>query len=149
MALHHTIKRLKVMMTLKIEKLDRQQQIGIKAGVKILSLLSIIISCNAFAHEQNRSTEYLHHYGIAYCLSKSEIYQQEANLARGGYFQLGEHSLEAQIYIQHYIDEQLDHELGGYQDSDLKAYLMRCLEISYTQAYQAQVNHALELEPLE
>ena len=46
-------------------------------------------------HHQKSAQEYLHNYGIAYCLSKAERYREEAGIAMGGYFQLGQHGIDA------------------------------------------------------
>lgn len=111
--------------------------------------LLILFSGLVQASENEKAAEYLHNYGIAYCLSNSDIYAYEAGIAQGGYFQLGHHSVEAQDHIQRYIDQQLEGELDGYKNSNIKAYLMRCLEISYSKDYQEQVKRALELDSLD
>ena len=82
-------------------------------------------------------------------MSKSKSYAYEAGIAQGGYFQRGNHSPETQKLIERYVDQQLKDELGGYKGTLIKAYLMRCLEISYSKEYQEQVMHALEFDVSE
>lgn len=65
----------------------------------------------------------------------------------GGYFQMVTHSIEAQNLIQRYVDQELEIELDEYQDSNFKSYLMRCLEISYSNEYREQITRALDQNP--
>lgn len=118
---------------------------------KIVGCIGLLISFHGSAqvYENEKAAEYLHHYGIAYCLSKSKRYEYEAGLAQGGYFQLGHHSIDAQKAIEHYIEQQLRNDIGVYKEALIRAYLMRCLEISYSKGYQEQVKLALELDELE
>ena len=95
-------------------------------------------------YHQKSAQEYLHNYGIAYCLSKAERYREEAGIAMGGYFQLGQHGMDAQKQVEAYIDRQLEERLGGYQSSPMQAYLMRCLEISYSEEYREHIDYVLD-----
>lgn len=105
-------------------------------SLKILFLICLFGNTQLSAEEINKNREYLHSYGIAHCLSKSKTYQAEANLAMGGYFQLGNHSIEAQNKVKDFIEQKFIENLDGYKDTDMPAYIMRCLEISYTDEYQ-------------
>lgn len=67
--------------------------------------LLIFFSGLAKANETDRTEEYLHNAGIAYCLSKSKSYAYEAGIAQGGYFQRGNHSPEAQKLVERYVDQ--------------------------------------------
>ena len=118
--------------------------------IKFAVGLSILLSSSIYADDLSRVQEYLHNDGIAYCLSHSEIYANEANIARGGYFQLGEHSHEAAKQVQNYIDQALKEALGSYQYSKEKAaYLMRCLEISYSTQYRNYIKTVYALDVIE
>lgn len=117
--------------------------------IKFAIGLSILLSSSIYADDLSRAQEYLHNDGIAYCLSHSEIYAAEANIARGGYFQLGEHSHEAAKQVQNYIDQALKEALGSYQYSKEKAYLMRCLEISYSTQYRNYIKTVYALDVIE
>ena len=108
--------------------------------------LLILYGGLAQAEENDRTAEYLHNSGIAYCLSNSKNYEYEANIAQGGYFQIGNHSIEAAKLLERYVDEQLENELNGYKGATISAYLMRCLEISYSTEYQLQVKQAIEFD---
>ncbi len=118
-----------------------------KIKLKSITFFGLLILCGGLAQadEKDRTAEYLHNAGIAYCLSKSKSYEYEANIAQGGYFQIGNHSIEAAKLLERYVDQELEVELHGYQDSNIKAYLMRCLEISYSKDYQEQIKRALDL----
>jgi tryptophanase len=111
---------------------------------KIVLGLSLLFSTYSYADDEPRTKEYLHSYGIAYCLSKTERYKEEASIAMGGYFQIGDHSIQAQNQVRKYIDQQIQKSLDGYQGSHLSAYLMRCLEISYSKEYREQVDYVLD-----
>ncbi|NHB58118.1 hypothetical protein G9F32_08805 [Acinetobacter sp. 194] len=100
-------------------------------------------------HHQKSAQEYLHNYGIAYCLSKAERYREEAGIAMGGYFQLGQHGNDTQKLVRAYIDRQLEANLGGYKDKKMKAYLMRCLEISYSTQYRNYIKDVYALDVIE
>ena len=119
-----------------------------KIKLKSITFFGLLILCGGLAQadEKDRTAEYLHNAGIAYCLSKSKNYEYEANIAQGGYFQIGNHSIEAAKLLERYVDQQLGNELNGYKGATISAYLMRCLEISYSAEYQDQVKQALEFD---
>ena len=111
---------------------------------KIILGLSLLFSTYSYADDEPRTKEYLHSSGIAYCLSKAERYKEEASIAMEGYFQIGDHSVQAQNQVRKYIDQQIQKRLDGYQGSRMSAYLMRCLEISYSEEYREQIDYALK-----
>lgn len=113
--------------------------------LKKLSILSsLCLSISVYANDDKKAEEFLHHFGIAHCLSHSNEYKKESALAKGGYFQLGEQSVEDQKQIEAFIDEKLEKNLTTYQISGQKAYLMQCLDISYSKEYQEYVHHILD-----
>ncbi|MBU3848377.1 MAG: hypothetical protein H9855_15690 [Candidatus Acinetobacter avistercoris] len=110
---------------------------------RIICVFSLLLSTSVYAEDQLKSEEYLHNYGIAYCLSHAEHFKEEAGIAMGGYFQLGSHNVDTAKQVEKYIAHQLKTKLDGYQASDLQAYLMRCLEISYSKEYREYILDAL------
>lgn len=119
-----------------------------KIKLKSITFFGLLILCGGLAQadEKDRTAEYLDNAGIAYCLSKSKSYAYEANITQGGYFQIGNHSIESANLLERYVDQQLENELNGYKGATISAYLMRCLEISYSAEYQDQVKQALEFD---
>lgn len=89
--------------------------------------------------EQAQAQGYLHNYGIAYCLSHAKSYKEEAGIAMGGYLQLGAHGQFEYRKVKEFVDAQLKQGVGGYQYSDLPAYLMSCLNISQMPEYQVLI----------
>ncbi|AMW77679.1 hypothetical protein AMD27_01375 [Acinetobacter sp. TGL-Y2] len=82
-------------------------------------------------------------------MSKAERYKEEADNAMGGYFQIGNHGIKTADYVEKYIDQKLKEDLGGYKGVSIPAYLMRCLEISYSEEYRAYVRHTLDKSSYE
>lgn len=121
---------------------------------KILFIFLTFINSCLYADEHHRTEEYLHNYGISHCLSFQKTDQEEGSLAKGGYFQMGEHSIEDQKQIENFIDQQqienfidqqLKINLNSYQYISTPAYLMRCLEISYSKEYREYVRYILDI----
>ncbi len=112
---------------------------------KILFIFMTLINSCLYADEHHRTEEYLHNYGIAHCLSFQKTDQEEGSLAKGGYFQMGEHSIEDQKQIENFIDQQLKINLNSDQYMSTPAYLMRCLEISYSKEYREYVRYILDI----
>lgn len=111
---------------------------------KIMMGCFILYSHSSVADPSNEPQEYLHSYGIAYCLSYAEAYKAEAVVAQAGYFQNGTHTIFHQKQVERFIDDQLAFKLTSYQLSQQPAYLMRCLEISYSEEYRTYVRHTLD-----
>lgn len=109
----------------------------------------LLLSTSIYAEDQLKSEEYLHNYGIAYCLSHAERFKEEADIAMGGYFQLGSHNIDTAKQVEKYIAHQLKTKLDGYQYSDQQAYLMRCLEISYSKKYREYILDVLRNDALK
>lgn len=116
---------------------------------KIIMACFILYSSSSIADHNIQPEEHLYGYGIAYCLSYAEAYKPEAVVAQGGYFQNSNHSIFHQKQIEHFIDDQLALKLDSYQLSNQPAYLMRCLDISYSEEYRAYVRHTLDKSSYE
>lgn len=111
---------------------------------KIILGLSLLFSTYSYAQDEPRTKEYLHSHSIAYCLSKAERYKEEADIAMGGYFQIGNHGIKTADDVEQYIDQKLKEDLGRYKDASMPAYLMRCLVISYSKEYREHIGDALK-----
>lgn len=92
--------------------------------------------------------EYLHNYGVSYCLSKAKAFSPEAEVAMGGYFQLGHYSMTAQNQVESYINQKLNERLGGYKVYPEPAYLMRCLEVTYNDEYKKLIRQQIKNDVL-
>lgn len=116
---------------------------------RVIWVFNLLLSSSVYAEDQLKSEEYLHNYGIAYCLSHAEHFKEEAGIAMGGYFQLGSHDVDTARQVEKFIAHQLKTKLDDYQDSDLQAYLMRCLEISYSKEYREHILYVLRNDVLK
>lgn len=92
--------------------------------------------------------EYLHNYGVSYCLSKAKAFTPEADVAMGGYFQLGRYSMAAQHQVEGFINQKLEERLGGYKVFPEPAYLMRCLEVTYSDEYKKLIRQQIKNDVL-
>jgi hypothetical protein len=102
----------------------------------LLILFSCFITISCYAKTLGVSTltkdkTNLKDYGFAYCLSKTKDthLNKETSLALNAYFQKGNHDEPAYENLRKYINSYLSKKTSIYQDTEMPARLIHCLDM--------------------